>query len=435
MEKERKMAKLAIKGGEPVRKKPWPSWPVVDEEDADAVAKVVLSGRLERLMSEMEGKKSKSSEFEHKYAEYQGAKYALMVNGGGTAALELSLRAVGVGTGDEVILPPLGWVADITSILMNGGIPIFVDVNIDTGNIDPNLIEDAITDHTKAIVPVHGGGRPCEMDKIKDIAERHNLFVIEDAAHGSGAKYKNRGLGTMGHMGAVSLELGKPLTCGEGGIVLTNDLDLWRRACELHDPWVGPAFPWAAQTFLKEGFRRLSWNCRVTELQAALALSQLSKLEQQTERRADNGEYLDEELSKVEGVKTPPKDPNITRRSYYYYRFRYLGFDGLSRNRFIECMRAEGVPLGVGDDGRLLYEEPMLTNPDVGLVKGYPIDKHFYGKTIDYNKVRCPNAEQLSKKESVWIPQNMLLGEKEDIDDIIAAISKIKENVKEAKNY
>lgn len=429
------MAKLAIRGGDPLRKKPWPTWPVAEKRDAEAVANVVLSGEWGRLGFEMSGKKSLASEFERRFAEYQGAKYALMINGGGEQALEISFRALGVGTGDEVILPALGWVADVASILMSGGIPIFVDVDLDTGNIEPDLIEAAITNETRAILPVHTGGRPCEMNKIMDIAKRHDLFVIEDAAHGHGAKYKNRGLGTIGDMGGFSLQSSKPLTCGEGGIVLTNDIELWRTACELHDPWAGPAFSWLSETFLKkepEGFRRLSSTRRVTELQAALALSQLDRLEEWTQKRAENGEYLNEELSKIEGVKTPRKDQNITRRSYYYYRFRYLGFDGLPRNRFIECMNAEGIPCGIGDDVRPLYELPILTNPEVGLTKVYPIDKRFYGKTIDYRKVKCRNAERLSKKESIWISQRLLLGEKEDIDDIVAAIWKIKQNAKEA---
>jgi len=426
-----RMAKLAIKGGEPVRKKPWPAWPDADKKDAEAVANVVLSGEWGRVRRE----KSIASEFERRFAEYQGAKYALMINGGGQQSLELSLRTLGIGTGDEVILPALGWVADVAAVLMSGGIPIFVDVDIDTGNIDPNLIEGAITNRTRAILPVHTGGRPCEMDMIMDIAKRHDLFVVEDAAHGHGAKYKNRGLGTIGDMGGFSLQSSKPLTCGEGGVVLTNDIELWRTACELTDPWGGPAWAWLDETVLKkepEGFRRLSSTRRITELQAALALSQLDRLEERTQRRAENGEYLNEELSEIEGIKTPRKDPNITRRSYYYYRFRYLGFDGLPRSRFIECMKAEGVPCGVGDDVRPLYELPILTNPDVGLIKGYPIDKKFYGKTIDYTNVRCPNAERLSKKESIWISQRLLLGGKDDVDDIIAAICKIKENVKEA---
>jgi len=425
------MAKLAVRGGEPVRKKPWPQWPIADSKDAEAVASVVLSGQWGRVRRE----ESLASEFERRYAEYQGAKYALMINGGGTQALELSFRALGLGTGDEVILPALGWVADVTSLLMSGCIPIFVDVDIDTGNIDPDLIEDAITDQTRAILPVHTGGRPCEMDKIIKVAERSNLFAVEDAAHGSGATYRNRGLGTIGDMGAVSLQSSKPLTCGEGGIVLTNSMELWRTACELTDPWAGPAWSWFEETVLNrepEGFRRISSTRRVTELQAALALSQLDKLEEWTKRRAENGEYLDEELSKIDGIKTPRKDPNVTRRSYYYYRFRYLGFDGLSRNRFIDCMKAEGIPCLVGDDVRPLYELPILTKPDMGLIKGYPIDKRFYGKTIDYGKVRCPKAELLSRKESVWIFQTALLGEKSDVDDVVAAIWKIKENVQEA---
>ena len=427
------MAKLAIRGGEPIRRKPWPQWPIADSKDAQAVANVVLSGQWGRVRRE----ESLASEFERRYAEYQGAKYALMINGGGTQALELSFRALGLGTGDEVILPALGWVADVTSLLMSGCIPIFVDVDIDTGNIDPDLIEDAITDQTRAILPVHTGGRPCEMDRIIKVAERNNLFVVEDAAHGSGATYRNRGLGTIGDMGGVSLQSSKPLTCGEGGIVLTNNIELWRTACELTDPWAGPAWSWFEETVLKrepEGFRRISSTRRVTELQAALALSQLDKLEEWTKRRAENGEYLNEELSKIDGIKTPRKDPNITRRSYYYYRFRYLGFDGLSRNRFIDCMKAEGIPCLVGDDVRPLYELPILTNPDMGLIKGYPIDKCFYGKTIDYRKVRCPKAERLSRRESVWIFQTALLGEKSDVDDVVAAVWKIKENAKEAMN-
>jgi dTDP-4-amino-4,6-dideoxygalactose transaminase len=254
------MANLAINGGTPVRTKPFPSWPTLDDRDIKAFEEIYHSGRWG-----VGG--SRVPEFERRFAEFQGAQYGVCVNSG-TSALYVALKAAGVGLGDEVITTPYTFQATIVAILMANGTPIFVDTLLDGFNIDPSEIEGAITPKTKVVLPVHIAGYPADMDVIMEMADRHNLIVIEDSAQAHGAEWRGRGVGSWGHLGCFSFQSSKNLCAGEGGIVLTNDRKLYEHAWEIHN--CGRTLPEAE--FDPEP---LGGNFRMTEWQGGLLLSRL----------------------------------------------------------------------------------------------------------------------------------------------------------------
>lgn len=419
------MGMLAIMGGMPVRQRPFPTWPIVDESDVEAVAAVVRGGKWGRMGG------SRARDFEAAFATYQGARYGLAVNSG-TAALEVALKAAEIGPGDEVIVPPYTFMASATSVLLVGAIPVFVDIDPETYNIDPALIEAAITERTRAIMPVHFGGLPCDMDRILEIATRYKLTVIEDAAHGHGGKWKDRGLGTIGALGCFSFQASKNLNAGEGGCVLTDDEELWTRCVLYHDFWRGALrldsedenIGWRVR------FPVLSWNYRLTEFQGALLLNQLARLEDQARRRDENGRYLDAELARIAGIVTVRTDSYVTRNAYHIYIARYLqeGFEGVPRERFVEALQAEGIPVSLGYLGPV-YQHPVFQEAPTSLVHGFPVA----AAGADYRGVHCPQAERLCREETLWISQSVLLGDRGDMDDIVVAVAKIRQHAVELR--
>jgi len=423
------MAELAINGGTPVRTKPWPRWPEVDEGDVEAVSEVIWSGKWGRLGG------TKAREFEQKFAEYQGAKYGLGV-ATGTAALEIALRAMKVGPGDEVIVPPYTFMASATAVLQVGALPVFVDIDPRTYNINPDLIEEAITDRTRVIMPVHFGGLACDMERIMAIARRHGLLVLEDASHAHGATWKDKGLGTIGDAGAFSLMSGKNLPAGEAGIILTDDEEILGWSVLYHDFWRGAVQAGTVESDLPKGweirFPVLAGNYRMNEIEAALLLSQLEKLEDQTRRRSRNGDYLNEMVDEIEGIRPVRVDAYVTRNSYHILILQYTGegFKGLSRERFSEALAAEGVPNSLGYL-KTVYEHPVFQEAPEALPAGFPVRGGYYGREIDYTSVHCPQAERLCHEETIWMGQSMFLGDKRDMDDVVEAIVKIKQNVDE----
>jgi dTDP-4-amino-4,6-dideoxygalactose transaminase len=424
------MAKLAMAGGTPVRSEPYPHWPQPTEQDVAALIDVIRSGNWHRIPWGR-AEESKARQFEKAFAAFQGANYGLAVTSG-TAAVEVALRAAGVGPGDEVIMPAHSFMATASATLMVGCIPVFVDVDPRTYNIDPARIEQAITPWTRAIVPVHFGGLPCDMASILSIAHEHGLMVVEDACHSHGGRWNDEGLGTIGDLGAFSIGDGKNLAAGEGGVVLCNDEALWRKAVYLHDAWcggIGEPF----RDVREHGFSVLAWNYRITEIQAALALSLLGRLEEQTATRWENARYLDRRLSEIQGVRPMRTDPYVTRNALHIYMFQYTGegFGGLARDQFLRALQAEGIPAS-GGYARTLYQHPLFTHPESALNKGYPLAARFSGREVDYRQVRCPEAERLCREETTWIPHRVLLGDTEDMDDIIEAILKIKQHADEA---
>jgi len=410
------VAKLAINGGKPVRKKDFPSWPIFAEEERKNLLGVFESVKW------WYGEKVK--QFEEKFAAFQDAKYGIACTNG-TAALESSLIACGVGAGDEVIVPPYTFVATATAVLKVNAIPVFTDIDIETANIDPEDVKKKITPKSKAIIPVHFAGLPCDMDLLGDIARRHNLRIIEDACHSWGSKWKGKGTGALGDCGAFSFQMSKNITSGEGGIVLTDNEELAETIRSYTNVGRGKDKPWYEHYIL-------GTNLRMTELQAAILLGQLTRLEAQTLKREENASYLTEKLKDIPGIRVMKKDPRITRRSYHLYIFRYIKeeWEGIERDKFIEALNKEGIPCNKG------YPYPLYKNP-LFLRKGEgprycPISCPYYGKEMDYTKISCPNTERICK-EAIWVGHPVLLAEKEDMEDIVRAIRKIRENLEEIK--
>ncbi|MBO3763065.1 MAG: DegT/DnrJ/EryC1/StrS family aminotransferase [Thermoproteota archaeon] len=406
------MAKLAVNGGKPIREKPFPSWPIFDEEELNALKEVLESG-----VWGIGGRKKK--EFEDKFSSYQNAKYGVAVTNG-TAALEIALRACGIGCGDEVITTPYTFMATATAILYVNAVPVFVDIEPDTYNIDPRKVEDAITEKTKAILPVHIGGRPANMDELLKIAEKNNLCIIEDACQAWGSEWRGRRVGAIGNMGAFSFQSSKNITSGEGGMIVTNDEELYTKAWSLHNCGRLPEGAWYDH-YLPGG------NYRMTEFQAAVLLVQLKRIDEQTMKRMENAKYLNGKLARIDGISVLKDDERITRSSYHLYIFKYNSevFGGLPKEKIAKALQAEGIPVSVG------YTKPLYKEPYLEYFKKCPLSCSYYGKSVDYSKLKLPVAEKACYSEGLWISQNILLGSREDMDDIVAAFEKIKENINE----
>ncbi|MGB9857705.1 MAG: DegT/DnrJ/EryC1/StrS family aminotransferase [Dictyoglomaceae bacterium] len=397
------MAYLAICGGKPVREKPYPSWPIFDEKEEKALIDVLKSGKWGRV----NGKKNE--EFEEKFARYHSAKYGITcVNG--TAALEIALKALGVGPGDEVIVPAYTFIATASAVLMVGAKPVFVDIDPKTYNIDPEKIESAITPKTKAVIPVHIGGCPANMDKILDIAKKYNLRVLEDAAQAHGAEWRGKKVGALGDMGIFSFQSSKNINAGEGGIILTNDEELAEKAWSLMNVGRAKKGEWYMHYIL-------SGNYRMTEFQAGILLAQMERMEELMKKREENAKYLTERLKEIEGIEPLTPDDGVTRHAYHLYIFKYKSsyFKGLSKMNFVKAMNAEGIPLKPG------YTFPLYRIPAI----------YNSLKDAQYENLYLSETEKACTEEGVWFSQNVLLGTKEDMDDIITAIKKIQEHVDE----
>ena len=408
------MAKLAIHGGDRIRTSPWPTWPVRDERDAEAVAEVVRGGKWGRLAGD------RVRTFEERFAACQGAAHGVAVVNG-SVALRIALLAAGIEAGDEVVVPPYTFSATAMSVVEANGIAVFADIAEDTGCLDPDAFAGAITARTRAVIPVHLGGQAADMERICAIAKAHGIAVIEDAAHAHGARYRGRGLGAVGDMGCFSFQASKNLTAGEGGIILANDPDLAERCHSIHHCGRARGGGWYEH-------RMLGSNYRLGELQAALLLSQLERLEEQTERRNANGIYLNGQLARIRGIRPMARGLGEDRHSYHLYLFRYEreAFGGAPRSRFVAALAAEGVPCSEGYTLPLYRQEFFLQKafgPYAGWREARP--------DLDYSRVVCPVCERLSTETGCWLSQNLLLGTREDMDDIVRAIAKIQEHADE----
>ena len=423
------MSRLALHGGTPVRTEPYTSWPEFDEAEIQAVTDALRTGNW----ASGDGDRSLVN-FERSFAAYQGAEYCLAVSSG-TSALEIALRSLRLPRGSEVILSPYTYMASPTAALNVGLVPIFVDMDPGTYNIDPRLIEAAITDRTGAIMTVHFGGLACDMGEILEIARRHHLKVIEDAAHAHGSTWNDRGLGTIGDVGCFSLGPGKNLTPGVGGAVMTNDLEIYKHAIAYSEMDIGGRVMRFDEMGLDESaaepdewFPYSSGNRRLGGVLAALASAQLERLEGQTQRRSQNGRYVAELLEDLEGLSSRREDPFVTRNANHLHIVRYDadGFDGLSRDRFVEAMQAEGLGIRAG------YRRPMnradlFSDPNGELSLVWPRGEG--GPDVDYASMSCPHAERACETEDLWITQDMMLSGPTAMEEIVEGAEKVRDNL------
>ena len=358
-------------------------------------------------------------QFEEEFAAFQGADHAVSCTNG-TTALEMGLRAIGVVEGDEVIVPSYSFIATASAIVTIGAIPVFADLLPDTLCIDPLDIERKITPRTTAVIPVHVSGLMVDMERISAFAEQHGLAVLEDAAHAWGSQLDGKGAGTFGRAGTFSFQETKNITAGEGGILVTDDEAL-AELCR--------SFSHCGRVSGAEWYDHavLGSNLRMTEFQAAILRAQLGRLESQVQTRERNARLLDEALSDVAELQLLEQSPRMTRRSYHMYIFRLKAASGIPRDRFVQAVNAEGVPVSAGWY-RPLYENPVFRNAHRGPVHG--IKSPLADKGVDYTNVSCPVCEQVCQ-DTVWIPQNVLLASKADVMMVAEAIRKVASRAEE----
>ncbi|MGE3538468.1 MAG: DegT/DnrJ/EryC1/StrS family aminotransferase [Candidatus Tectimicrobiota bacterium] len=412
------MAHLAIGGGEPVRRQPFPQWPIWNHEEMEAVQAVVASGRWGAQQG------TAVRQFETEFAAYQQAACGIAVTNG-TVALKLALTAAGVGLGDEVIMPSYTFVATATAALEIGAVPVFADIDPGTYTLDAASAAACITPRTRALLPVHLGGRPADMDALQALAQRHNLVLIEDAAQAWGASWQGRGTGTLGHAAGFSFQSSKNMTAGEGGMILSNDPGIGEKARALSNCGRQPDGLWYAHYVL-------GGNYRLSELHGALLRVQLRRYPEQLALRQANATYLTQALSEVDGVTTLRQDPRVTANAYHVFFLQYHpeAFAGASKERFIAAMRAEGIE-GIHSGYSLpVHRQPVLLAPNFGLATP-PLFTGVHPNPPDYRQVSCPVTERVCEQEALWVRQNMLLGTQQDMDDIVAAISKIQRHCDE----
>lgn len=409
------MSELALTGGPAVAadlEARIGSWPrTVDEQSEANVLEVIRSGRWGRLHDD-----SWAERFEREFAAFQDARHGIAV-ANGTVSLQLILRTLNIGVGDEVIVPALTFIATASAVAEVGAVPIFADIDAETLTIDPASVAAAITPRTRAIIGVHYGGFPIDFDRLLPLAREHDLYLIEDAAHAQGSAWRGTRVGAIGTFGSFSFQESKALTAGEGGIVLTNDEDLAERARLLHS---------IGRRADQPGYLHyaLSSNYRLSDIQAALLVAQFAHLPQQVEERDATGRVLDAGLAET-GVLLPQRrDERVTQRGYYFavYRYQQDALDGIPREAFLAALKAEGVPASIAYGVPVyryaaLSPEALQTSPLRGL-EGVPA----------YHELNLPVVERFSQQEQLTIPHTVLLTGSDGAQLVVDAVTKIAEN-------
>ena len=408
------MPELAIQGGKPAKSKPFPEWPIYDDLEREALREVLESRDWWRT----EG--SKTLAFEQKFAEYHQAKHGIAVTNG-THAIEVALAAMGIGPGDEVIVPNATFVATASAALFAGALPVLVDVSADSYCIDPELVEAAINEHTRAIIAVHMGGRPADLDQLAAVAQKYDVALLEDAAHAHGSEWRGRKVGTFGIGGTFSFQASKTMTAGEGGMIISNDDDFERLARSTHDCGRMPG-EWFYSHYIYGS------NYRLSEWQGAVLLAQLTRLDEQTARRHENGRLLDRLLGEIPGVTPQSHDARVSRNGHYAYIFHVdaRAFGGISNQQFVEALEAEGIPT----------QAPYPPIHKLDLFTSGAYRNRLSGAQADADHDFLAEAFPNSLRESdetVWITQNALLGDEEDMHEIAAAVDKIHQHVKDLR--
>lgn len=394
--RESTMSALAIHGGTPVRTAPFGGWPVFGREEEQALLAALRSG----TWGSLDGTYVKRLETD--FAAFHGARHGIAcVNG--TMALSVALKALGIGPGDEVLVPPYTFIATASAALMIGAIPVFVDVDPETLLMDPAGIDTAVTSRTRAIIPVHHAGSPADMDGIMAAARHHGLRVVEDAAQAHGAAWRGRPVGAIGDVGTFSFQSSKAINAGEGGMMVTDDDALDELLWSYRNVGRRRGGEWYEHV-------RLGWNLRMTEFQAAVILEQMRRFPAQQAHRTESAAYLSARLSEIPGV-VPLKVPDgVTAHSWYSYHWRWLGAaGGLSKLELSRALKAEGIPNFHG-------YTPLNRNEAI---------RDEIARLGGAEPAACPNADRAASDEVLMFALPILMGTRDDLDDVVAAVAKV----------
>ena len=401
-------SKLALLGGPPLRSHPFTAWPIFGKPEEKRLLRTLHSGKWGKLNG------SEVAEFEQRFATMHGCKHGIgVVNG--TVSLRIALMAAGIRAEDEVIVPTYTFFSTASAVIEANAVPVFVDIDLETFNLDPKAVAVAITPRTKAIIPVHFAGQPADMKAIMALARKHKLVVIEDAAHAHGASYRNQPAGSIGHMASFSFQSSKNLTSGEGGLLTTSDDKLAAACRSIHNCGRIPTGIWYEHHVI-------SGNYRLGEFQGAVLNAQLDRLETQAKTRNRNGQYLASRLAQLPGVHPQKRDAGCTRHSYHLFMLRVDGREfGSPRAAVIQALQAEGIPCS-GGYGLSLHHQPLFRNKAFG-----PYLPKASAK-LNYQKTQCPNSDLICREQCIWLEHGIFLGSRSDIDDVARAFEKIYEN-------
>jgi len=405
--------KPALLGGTKIHAGGWPSWPQWDQSSEANIIEMLRSGRWWR------GNGEHVADFEKRYAELLNVKRCLAMASGSTSLIT-SLKALGVDAGDEVIVSPFTFIASYNVIFMNKALPVFADTDPETFLIDPSTIEERISDRTTAILPVHIYGLPADMDAINEIAAKRSLKVVEDACQAWLAEYKGKKAGTLGDAGCFSFQNSKNIPAGEGGAIVSNNDEFMDRCHSIHN--CGRPYGSIKRT---SSYPISGTNFRMQQFQALILMSQMNRIQKDADIRLANALYLDARLKEIPGI-VPAKLVDPTARSaYHLYPFRFISslFNDLPRDRFLRALSAEGIPCnaGYGPQNKDGLIEDMLGSKGFKRLFSEARLKEWREKNV------LPGNDKLCS-EAVIFSQNVLLGSRSDMDDIVKAITRIYEN-------
>lgn len=409
-------SELALFGGPRVRETPFPPYPVIGEEERRAVLGVLDEGRLSTFIASpgehfLGGRRIR--EFERAFAGFHGVRFAVAFNSA-TSALHAAVVAVGVPAGGEVLVPPYTFTSTATCALMAGAVPVFVDVEPDTFGMDPKALEAAVTPESGAVIPVHLFGHPAAMEGILDVARRHGMRVIEDAAQAPGAVYRGQKVGTLADCAVFSFQESKNLMTGEGGMLITDDAEIAEVAQLVRNHGEMVLESSARRTYRSE---ILGYGYRMTELEAALGLVQLRRLPEQNAARRALAAHLTRALSGVPGLRMPLTQPGCEHAFYAYALVYDAAVWGVPRDRFVAALQAEGIPAGAG------YVKPLYLNPLYQERRAAAFTLH--AGQLRYAPGICPVAEELHFQKVVVLAVVRPPATTDDMDQITTAVRKV----------